>query len=511
MDASAKVEEKPRESSGRQRFRQAATTVAQLCGLVLSRKRYIERSPLVQWAKFHLKNQKNLRSDLLFSVSDYSKKQFNKGFEKLKHLLCICPRQRKQQDLLQIQACLKTNRAFQCLPSKTQLQLCQAFIYQEYDAGTIIIRQGHVATECYLVLSGKLKVMMADANSNAKSFTPETLCEAGEGDFIGETCLLTNTKRPASVICKSDAELLVMDKENFKYILADLQYEQHHATCHFLRKLPIFSTWPLEKIEFLVHCSLRRFYRAGTTVITDSLDSYFLIIVKSGRCIEAAKLGQETIATQHGDCKISPVTFSEQKMNFTGQLLKTSWKTTYKYKSEKQWPQVVQPSTCVCAQMKLTEKERCNAKTAAIIYHSPVGRKDFSDLKEKGLIRRDDGIKITQRKKKVALLTPRFLKIRSLEQSDIFGLAEIMDKLCIPQLSLISEGAECIFIPKNVFLKEASAKSRRIALEIVSSYPTEQMIQDSYIIQQTWSTYKTRLIQQQLERRARSVSASIHC
>ncbi|XP_066488809.1 uncharacterized protein [Tiliqua scincoides] len=352
---------------------------------------------------FNLKRQMNLRSDLLFNLSDYSKKQFQKkGFEKLKRLLRICPKQRRQQDLLQIQACLKTNRGFHGLPSKIQLQLCQAFIYQE--------------------------------------------------------------------------------------------------------KLPIFSAWPLEKIDFLVHCSLRRFYRAGTAVVTDSLDSYFLVVVKSGRCVEAAKLSQEMIVQQDGDCStllntFSQMSFSKQKMNFTGQVLENKHLTQDsvsalitaipKYKSEKQRPQ-----------------------TAAATYCSPRGRRDFSDLKERGLIRVDDDddddrMKRTHEKKKVASSAPQFLKIRALEQSDIFGLAEMMDKLCALQLTLISEGAECIFIPQKLFLVDAPAKSRRIALEMVSSFPTENMIRESYIIQQAWTTYKTTLIRQHHERHVRPVSASI--
>ncbi|KAM6440233.1 cGMP-dependent protein kinase-like isoform 2-T2 [Liasis olivaceus] len=375
-------------SPGRRRFCKAAAAVAHLCGLTLRGKRYIEQSPVVQWATFQLQMQMNIRSDLLFNVRDFSKEN--------------------------MQACLKTNRAFHSLPSSTKQKLCQAFIYQKYVAGTIIMKQGHVATECYLLLSGKLKVMMTDENFKNEIFTSEALCEVEE-DFIGETCLLTNIRRPASVICKSDTELVVIDKEVFECALANIRYEQYHATCCFLRKLPLFSTWPPGKIDFIAHCSLQRLYRAGTTIVMDSLNSYFIVIVKSGRCTEAARLDPRTISTENA-----------------------TWKVTPRCKFEKQGPQV-------------------------------------------------------------ASLAPRLLKIRTLEQSDIFGLANLMDKLCVLQLSLISEGAECIFIPKRLFLEEATAKSRQTALQMLSSYPTESMIQESYIIQQAWSRCKTKLIGQHLK------------
>ncbi|XP_042324247.1 cAMP-dependent protein kinase regulatory subunit-like isoform X3 [Sceloporus undulatus] len=391
MDVTEQTEAVTAVLSGKQRFFKAASTIAHLCGLVLKGKRYIGRSPVVQWATFYLQGQINVRRDLLFNISDYSKKHFQKkSFGKLKRLLRICPEQRIQQDILQIQACLKTNRAFQCLPSKTQRQLCQVIIYQKYEAGTVIIKQGHVATECYLVLSGKLKFMMANENEKDKISTSETLCEAEGGDFIGEMCLLTNTRRPSSVICKSDAELVVIGKEDFKRILANIRYEQHHAMCQFLRKHLLFSTWPQGKIDFLIQCSLWRFHRAGTAVVTDSLNSCFLIIVHSE-----------------------------------------------------------------------------------------------------------------------ASLTPQFLKIRTLEQSDIFGLADIMDKDGTLQLSLISEGATCIFIPKRLFLEAAPAKSRLIALEMLSRYPTKRTIQESYNMQQAWSTYRTKLIGLHLEKHARPGLASI--
>ncbi|XP_048364770.1 cyclic nucleotide-binding domain-containing protein 2-like isoform X2 [Sphaerodactylus townsendi] len=486
MEAAEKLEERARRAP---RFRRAARTVAHLCGLVLRSKSYIGRSQVLQWAKFYLKMQKTFKNDLMFSISDYSKKQFKKGFEKLKHLLNICPKQRRQQDLLQIQACLKTNRSFQRLPTKAQLQLCQALVYQEYEAGTIVIKQGRVATECYLLLSGKIKIVMGDVDSRSKEFIPETICEAEEGDFIGETCLLTDVKRPASVICTSDAELLVIDKQVFKCILADLRHEQFLATSYFLRKLPIFSTWPPEKIDFLVHCSLQRFYRAGSTVVPDSLNSFFLVIVKSGRCVEVAKMD----AAHDEDCsdhlnQISSKPFSKEKINFTGQPLEAMCKMTSKYKSGKREAQVTAETYC-----------------------SSGVRKHVSDLEEKGLIIKDnDGIQRTYWTKKVPSLTCRFLKIRNLEQSDIFGLLEAMNKFCALQLSLISEGADCIFIPKKLFLEEAPSKSRQVALEMASSYPAESVIHESYIVQQEWSTYKTKLIGQYLERCHRKAPATIN-
>ncbi|TFK14904.1 SS18-like protein 2 [Platysternon megacephalum] len=397
-------------------------------------------------------------------------------FEKLKRLLYICPKERSQQDLRQIQTCLKKNRTFQCLPNKIQLQLCHAVVYQECEAGTIVIRQGHVPSECYLILSGKLKVIWDDANFKAQTFTSEILCEAEEGDFIGEICLLTNTNRSASIICKSDVELLVINKEDFDCILADLLHEQYRATCNFLRKLTLFSSWPAEEIDFLVHCSLQRFYRTGTTVVPESLNSSFLVVVKSGRCLIVTQLDQERIYAHSNEMQnfsslcdnFITISSLKEKKDLTRRLWETAQRTPLTQMPRRPRPQ-----------------------TAAVLCYSLRDRKAFGDLEQKGVGEKVAETKRGGRKPKVASSAPQFLKIRALEQGGIF----------------ISEGAECIFIPKKLFLDKAPVKSRKMALELVKSYPSESIIMENYARHQAWNTYKAKLIGQQLERQAMPTSA----
>ncbi|OCT99515.1 hypothetical protein XELAEV_18005296mg [Xenopus laevis] len=243
---------------GSQRFFQVATNIRHVCGILLSLKRYIGRNKVVEWALFHLQMQIHSRSDLLFNISSFSKNNM-------------------------IQACLKKNRAFQSLRDKTQLKLCQHAVYQEYETKTLVIKQGHAPSECYLILSGTLMAVTENGNSKTQSTLTDALYEVEEGDFVGEIGLVTN-KRPVSFICKTHVEVLVIDKEAFKDVLTAKVQEQYLGLCDFLRNVPLFASWPSEKIDLLVHCSLQRNYRAGTTVIVNSLTSSFLVLVKSGKC-----------------------------------------------------------------------------------------------------------------------------------------------------------------------------------------------------------------------------------
>nr|XP_033800848.1 uncharacterized protein LOC117360706 isoform X2 [Geotrypetes seraphini] len=473
------------------RFCAITNAIKHVCGILLSMKRYIGRSPAVEWAVFHLMIQTHGKTDLLFNMTSFSRNS-HKDTEKLKSLLQTCPKQRSLEAIKQIQLCLKKNRAFQCLPDQIQLHLCQNCIFQEYESKSLLIKQGHVASECYLILSGNLKIILSDLKSKPRNFTSETLYEAEEGDFIGEICLLTNKRRPASVVCNSEVELLVIYKEDFGCILADYMQEQYNARCEFLQKLPIFSSWPLEKLESLVHCSLQRNYRAGTIVILESHNSPLLVFVKSGRCLIVTTLAKETTASNalknHSSLlkKFPSLTISKDKMDFIGDICRRPVK----------FSRIAHSAAEKSTLDQIPRRPR--PQTAAAWCCSHRGRNNFSNVDWK------DGKEDEMRHGRQQKMNSKFITTGVLEHGGIFGLAEVSCKM---QFSLVSEGAECIFIPRKLFLEEAPAKSRRIAQELVNTYPTEKMIREKYERQQAWNTYKAMLIGGQPGRNARLSSA----
>lgn len=53
-----------------------------------------------------------------------------------------------------------------------------------FEAESMVLRQGHVTLECYLILAEPLKVMSSNT-SMSKNANSEILSEFEEGDFIG--------------------------------------------------------------------------------------------------------------------------------------------------------------------------------------------------------------------------------------------------------------------------------------------------------------------------------------
>jgi len=82
--------------------------------------------------------------------------------------------------------------------------------------GTIIMAAGDPTDSLYIVLSGRLKVMMSDADGKEVILTI-----LGPGEFFGEMGLIDDAPRSASVIAIEPCELLAITRRDFRKCLAE--------------------------------------------------------------------------------------------------------------------------------------------------------------------------------------------------------------------------------------------------------------------------------------------------
>jgi CRP/FNR family transcriptional regulator, cyclic AMP receptor protein len=81
---------------------------------------------------------------------------------------------------------------------------------------TMVMAAGDATDSLYIVLSGRLKVMMSDAEGKEV-----ILAILGPGEFFGEMGLIDDEPRSASVVALEACELLGITKRDFKKALAD--------------------------------------------------------------------------------------------------------------------------------------------------------------------------------------------------------------------------------------------------------------------------------------------------
>ncbi len=113
-------------------------------------------------------------------------------------------------------AALKAVPLFAGIPDEQLRTLTSVFTRRSVPRSAMIMAAGDPTDSLYIVLSGRLKVMMSD--EDGKEVILNIL---GPGEFFGEMGLIDDSPRSASVVAVEPCELLAISKRDFKKCLAE--------------------------------------------------------------------------------------------------------------------------------------------------------------------------------------------------------------------------------------------------------------------------------------------------
>ena len=111
---------------------------------------------------------------------------------------------------------LKSVPMFATIPVEQLRTLVPLVMRRSVHRGAVIMREGEPVDSLYIVLTGRLKVMMGEADGKEV-----ILSFLGPGEFFGEMGLIDGGARSASVIAIEPCELLLVTKRDFKKCLAE--------------------------------------------------------------------------------------------------------------------------------------------------------------------------------------------------------------------------------------------------------------------------------------------------
>lgn len=80
------------------------------------------------------------------------------------------------------------------------------------ETGAVLMDQGRVGQECYVILEGHAGVYVAD----------EHLASIGPGSMVGEMALIEHRPRMATVVAETPMKLIVFDTAHFKTLLQEM-------------------------------------------------------------------------------------------------------------------------------------------------------------------------------------------------------------------------------------------------------------------------------------------------
>ena len=113
-------------------------------------------------------------------------------------------------------AVLKAVPLFSSFPDEQLRTLTAVVTRKSVPRTSTVMAAGDETDSLYIVLSGRLKVLMSDAEGKEV-----ILSILGPGEFFGEMGLIDDSPRSASVVSMEPCELLSISKRDFKKCLAE--------------------------------------------------------------------------------------------------------------------------------------------------------------------------------------------------------------------------------------------------------------------------------------------------
>ena len=125
----------------------------------------------------------------------------------------------------------------QALPHLTPELIAEVstkFVRKVFEPGEMIIKQGEIADSFFIIMSGSVEIWHEGLSGRS-----ELVDTQNPGNYFGETGLLTNRPRTATVKAYKDGEVvvLVMGSRDFEAMMKDSKATEMHVAQEMLQRL----------------------------------------------------------------------------------------------------------------------------------------------------------------------------------------------------------------------------------------------------------------------------------
>jgi CRP-like cAMP-binding protein len=193
-----------------------------------------------------------------------------------------------QDELISI---LSTVPFFENSPRDFLVELAQCAKQARFNAGEIIMREGDIGREMFIITSGECEILAGDDQ--------KVVAELGFASFLGEIALLKNTRRNATARTKVASDCAIIFKRDFQQLLAKypdtrdsiweiaiektMKREAALASRDTLKRVPLFQGLNEAFVRRLVDNLTMKHFPAGSTLMSQGEQGSELFIMHDGQ------------------------------------------------------------------------------------------------------------------------------------------------------------------------------------------------------------------------------------
>lgn len=169
---------------------------------------------------------------------------------------------------------VKDTPFFQNVSKHTMGAVCDKFQTVYFKPGDIILQQGTMGSELYIIIKGKVDVIRDGKDRPVATLTSRNV--------IGEHSMLTHTPRNATIVAKTDVVTISLSRDNYDAFISKMRQKEKYINLELLRNVSIFKGWQITKLNLLATNILTVQFSKEKTIYNFEETPLNFYIVKEG-------------------------------------------------------------------------------------------------------------------------------------------------------------------------------------------------------------------------------------
>lgn len=197
------------------------------------------------------------------------------GYNKKFDIIKICSKPYKLREVWEnkdVKAYIKSCVFFKDLTDFTCSELCEKLSTVKFAAGDILIRQGEMGENMFVIVTGTVSVFVGGTFIDRLS----------EKNIVGEKALENNMPRNATVIADTDVQGLLLKKDDYRNIVLRNKHKQVFHIVEYLKSLEFFRDLLNAKLELLGFNMIAAHYKDKHEIFVEDQPANNIYFIKSG-------------------------------------------------------------------------------------------------------------------------------------------------------------------------------------------------------------------------------------
>ena len=187
----------------------------------------------------------------------------------------------------EIERSVEKNVLFRHLDVNEKTDIINAMFPMNFKSGDIIIRQGDIGDNFYVIESGRVDVEVDG----------KRVSTIGEGGSFGELALIYSVPRAATIKAQSEVKVWVIDGDSYRRLLMNSTIRKRKMFEDFLKQVPVLQTldeWErLTIADALEDCE----FDAGQVIVNqgDRGDDFYIIVEGEAKVLQRGSDSDEAV------------------------------------------------------------------------------------------------------------------------------------------------------------------------------------------------------------------------